>query len=304
MSRIEIIDADLTSPKINRLLTLTTQDNVCVIHCAASTNLMSSEEAEKELKFANYHASLNILNASLKFARKFIFISTAFSCGIRKGFVDENYLDYEQTRFRNPYERYKSLAEKEIVATCKSKGIAVQILRPSIVCGRLLDAPLYYTPKYDVFYGYTKFFYKLMETPFAKTPLRVTAAPGRAVSNVIPVDYVAKAVIAAIDRDDILQMNIAHSRSVPLEFSFPKMVELGGYKNYQIVDSVPKDMNMLEALYYSEVGNISTPYLYDDTFEFDARTVRELLANIPEPDVIKNTDAIFEFAVSQQFKNN
>jgi hypothetical protein len=143
-----------------------------------------------------------------------------------------------------------------------------------------------------------------MDTPFAKTSLRVVASPDRAVSNVIPVDYVAKAVVAAIHRDDISQMNIAHSKSIPLHFSFPKMVELNGYKNYKFVDSIPADLNMLEALYYSEVGNISTPYLYDDAFEFDTRTVRKLLADIPEPDIVNSTDLIFEFAVAQQFRNN
>lgn len=304
MEHIGVIDTDLTSPKINRLVSFTENDNVCVIHCAASTNLISSEEAEKELRFANYHASLNILNTCTKFAKKFVFISTAFSCGIRKGFVDEDYLSYDQTQFRNPYEKYKSLAEKEIAKICRDKGIPVQILRPSIVCGRLLEAPLYFTPKYDVFYGYTKFFYKLMETPFAKSSLRVVAAPEKAVSNVIPVDYVAKAVVAAIHQDDIFQMNIAHSKSVPLSFSFPAMVELNGYKNYSFVKEIPQDLNMLEALYYSEVGNISTPYLYDDPFEFDTRTVRKLLAHIPEPDIIESTESIFKFAVSQQFKNN
>lgn len=301
---ITIIDSDLTSPKINKLLNYTKEDHVCVIHCAASTNLLSSDEAEQEIKFANYHAALNILNATTKFAKKFIFISTAFSCGVRTGFVNENYLEYEQTFYRNPYERYKALAEKEIVSICKNKDIVAQVLRPSIVCGRLIDAPLYYTPKYDVFYGYTKFFYKLMDTPFAKTKLRVYADLKRAVSNVIPVDYVAKAIVAAIERDDILQMNIAHSKSVPLSFSFPKMVELNGYKNYQIVDSIPNDMNMLEALYYSEVGNISSPYLFDDSFEFDTKTVRDLLSHIPEPDIMLNTEDIFKFALSQQFKNN
>lgn len=303
MQHIDVLDIDLTSPKINRLLNFSKEDNICVIHCAASTNLLSTDEAEQELKFSNYHATLNILNATSKFAKKFVFISTAFSCGVRKGFVDEDYLAYPQTAYRNPYEKYKALAEKETLKICQDKGIKHQILRPSIVCGRLLDSPLYYTPKYDVFYGYTKFFYKLMETPFANTTLRVLADPDRAVSNVIPVDYVAKAVVAAIDRDDIEQMNIAHSKSVPLSFSFPKMVELNGYKRYQIVDSIPNDLNMLEALYYAEVGNISSPYLFDDAFEFDTKTVRALLSHIEEPDVIANTDSIFRFAVAEQFKN-
>jgi hypothetical protein len=60
---------------------------------------------------------------------------------------------------------------------------------------------------------------------------------------------------------------------------------------------------MLEAAYYSELGNISTPYLNDDGFEFDTRTLRKLLADIPEPNVLENTFSIFEFAKESKFTN-
>ena len=40
-------------------------------------------------------------------------------------------------------------------------GIEWQILRPGIVSGRLMDSPLYFTSKFDVFYGWAKFFYNL-----------------------------------------------------------------------------------------------------------------------------------------------
>lgn len=304
MSHIVTYDTDLTSPNIASLLScLKKEDDICVVHCAASTNLMSNEDAEKELKTSNYDATLNLLKTCLPFASKFSFISTAFSCGFRKGLIDEDYISYEQSRFRNPYERNKSLAEKEIARICKENQLSFQILRPSIVCGRLYDAPIYYTPKFDVFYGYTKFFYKVMETPYANVPLRIVADPERAVSNVISVDYVAKAIARAIYRDDIVQMNIANSKSVPLHFSLYKMIEFNGFKNYSVVKEIPRDMNELEMAYYSKLGNISTPYLYDDTFEFDTRKVRELMADYAEPNIEEQTDRILQFAKDQKFSH-
>jgi thioester reductase-like protein len=303
LCHIKTIETDLTSPQIKKILPFKKEDNVCVIHCAASTNLMTTDEAEKELKFSNFHATINLLNACLPFVSKFSFISTAFSCGIRNGFVDEDYLNHDQKKFRNPYERNKFLAEKELAKICTEKGIFYQILRPSIVCGRLIESPLFYSPKFDVFYGYTKFFYKLMDTPFSKTSLRIVASPERSVSNVIPVDYVAKAIVRAIECDDIVQMNIAHSKSIPLSFSLPIMIEINGFNSYMVVNQMPLNMNMLEAAYYSELGNISTPYLNDDGFEFDTRTLRKLLADIPEPNVLENTFSIFEFAKESKFTN-
>jgi thioester reductase-like protein len=298
---IKVYDVDLTSPKINKALTLSKEDNICVIHCAASTNLISSEEVEKEIKFNNYHATLNLLNVCANFATKFCFVSTAFACGIRTGFVNEDYLSYEQDNYRNPYERTKAIVERAVVKTCEEKNMLCQILRPSIVCGRLFDSPLFFTPKFNVFYGYTKFFHKLVDTPFATTSLRIAANPETAILNVVPVDYVAKAMTRAIHDNNITQINLTLSKGVPLKSSFKKMVEVSGYTNYTVVNKIPDNMNMLEALYYSKVGNIATPYLNDDTYILDTTNVRSIMTDIQEPDIEQFADEILGFAKAKGF---
>jgi thioester reductase-like protein len=304
MNRIGVIDGDLTSPKIRKALaSFTKEEEFDVIHCAASTNIGSSEKDEQEVKFANYHSTLNLLKAVAPFARKFIFISTAFSCGRQKGLISEDFLSLRNVSYRNPYERFKAECEKEVVKFCEENGILWQISRPSIVCGRLLDAPLYYTQKFDVFYGFTKFFYKLMETPFGKTSLRLMANINEAGSNVVPVDYVAKAIVAAIPRDDIKQLNIALSKAIPLKISLPRMIEINGYTNYTIVDRMPEKMNLLEAAYYAELGQISGPYINDELYNYDVTTLRTLLKHIPEPDYETNAAAVLNYAVQRKFED-
>ena len=301
--RIQIIDSDLTSPKLRRsLVDFKKEDRFEVIHCAASTNLGASEKDEKEIIFSNYHATMNLLKACAPFLRKFIFISTAFSCGRQKGLIAEDFLSLENVEYRNPYEKYKASTEREVVAFCEENGIRWQISRPSIVCGRLLDAPLYYTPKFDVFYGFTKFFYKLMETPFGNTPLRILANIEKAGSNVVPVDYVAKGIVAALQRDDIQQFNIALSKAIRLKDSLPRMIEINGYKKYQIVDTMPENMNLLEAAYYAELGQISGPYVDDEFYEYDVSTLRSLLSHIPEPVYEANAEAVLGYAVDRKFE--
>ena len=294
MAKIEFLELDLDTMKLNDLEFLKREDNICVIHCAASVSLDSTEETENTLRLTNYIASVKLLRACSSFVAKYVFVSTAFSCGRREGFVDEDYLSHEQTDFRNNYEMYKYKVEKDVESFCTENKIPFQIHRPSVVCGRLIDPPLFYTPKMNVFYGFTKFFHMIAETTYGTQSLRIKAAPSTSMSNVIPVDYVAKAIVRAINMDDIVQMNLVSSIAVPLSISLSKMIEINGFRNYQIVDEIPEDMNMLEAIYYNQLGDVGSPYLHDVSYEFDARTVRRVLQDIEEPDIIAQIDEILE----------
>ncbi|TAF32914.1 MAG: NAD-dependent epimerase/dehydratase family protein [Cytophagales bacterium] len=303
LSKILVIDLDLNTDLQRFDFCLSEADNVCVIHCAASTNLMSSEAVEHKIRKVNHEATLNFLMACSKFAKKFIFVSTAFACGVRSGQINDQYLEQIQTEFRNPYERYKNLTEKALASFCEENQMPYQILRPSIVCGRLLDETLYYTPKFDVFYGYMKFFYKIMQTPLAELPLRIVAKPDVVHSNVIPVDYVAKVVLKVFEREDILQLNIVHPESVPLARSLPAMIGINGYDRYEIVDRMPQSLNPLEKAYYAEAGNANTAYLAGPSFEFDASAVQQLVPELSPPSILVHLDSLFEFATKYEFNN-
>ena len=97
--------------------------------------------------------------------------------------------------------------EIEVARCCERKGIPFQILRTSIICGRVMDAPLYYTPKFDVFYGWLKFFWQLKRAEL-HSPLRLCVHEA-ATMNVVPVDFVAKAIVKAL-RSHVGQLNIVN----------------------------------------------------------------------------------------------
>jgi long-chain acyl-CoA synthetase len=102
--------------------------------------------------------------------------------------------------FRNPYERSKH--EAELLVRERADRVPVQVVRPSIVVG---DSRSGWTPSFNVLYG----------------PLRAFASgayqliPGRRATpvDVVPVDYVADAVIALAGRPDTTHHLVAGSRA-------------------------------------------------------------------------------------------
>ncbi|QWU13741.1 Male sterility protein [Paenibacillus sophorae] len=175
------------------------KDKLFIIHSAGSVNLYNNSAAEKEVHDNNWRGTRNLLISSEAFDSKFNFISTAFSCGIVEGVVGNDFTIYEQPHFRNPYESCKNQTEKFIEHYCLSRKKEYQILRPSVVCGRLIDSPLYYISKFDVFYGWTKFFWNLKKQGIAES-VRVRISADSKI-NVVPVDFVAKTVMNVFQQD-------------------------------------------------------------------------------------------------------
>ena len=164
LQHIQILDTDINNPHLPQGLVEINSNELTVIHVAASTNLMQGDNAEQDVYLNNNLATKNLL-ASLphKLVKSFVYISTAYSCGVQQDIskLGNDYQDLEKTNFRNPYERNKAEIEDYLVRECKILDIDLKILRPAVVCGRLIDAPLYCTTKFDVFYGWAKFFYKM-----------------------------------------------------------------------------------------------------------------------------------------------
>src|SRR5690606_1483088 len=133
---------------------------------------------------------------------KFIFISSAFSIGHYEGVITDQYIQFdaggnpvlsEKIQNRNTYERSKIKTEYELIQYCRQHGKAWQIIRPSSICGRMLDEPLYYTPAFNVFYLIGKFLLacSLSNILRAGEKIRIESNPAGSM-NIVPVDYAAK----------------------------------------------------------------------------------------------------------------
>ncbi|MCE9500247.1 MAG: SDR family oxidoreductase, partial [Leptospira sp.] len=268
-----------------------------------STNLSNNDAAYKELHKLNYEATVNLLKCCLPFTKKFIFISTAFSVGHREGLIENNYNSkYTKRENRNPYEALKWKAEHEIMKICEENGIVWQILRPGIICGRLIDAPLYFTPTFNVFYAAGKFFHFVSNNLQKELNLRVAINKETGL-NIIPSDYVAKAIVRAFQNDDVKELNIVHSKSTPLIFFLKHMAHQLGFNGVQFVDKKPADMNTLEKLFYRTVGAQFDGYINTPKHEFDVKPLRKLLHDIEEPSIMDDFDNLYAFALANDFKD-
>lgn len=268
------------------------------IHCAASTNLGNNEATYEEIKKTNYQGTLQLLRAFRPLLYKFTYISSAFA--YRPAEYDDPQ-GYSQVEFRNHYEKFKVEAEKEVFRVCEDFQLPCQVLRPSIICGRLIDHPRHVISRFLVFYLFGAFFYRIRQSPYSHLPLRIVINRSSGL-NIVAVDYAAKAIVRAMDTD-IRELNIASRKYVPNTFTIPALLREVGWENFEFTDTIPSDLNPAEKLYYRTVGVQLNDYLLATDYEFDIEVLTELMGDIEEPDIYSHFRDLCRYAVDQQFVN-
>jgi len=214
--RLEIIKGDVTQTCLgmsSREFMRIAKDVDQIFHCAASTKFNDEDSSWK----VNVEGTKNVLELFRQSdADRFIYISTAYICGRRKGIVLEDELDMGQD-FRNPYERTKLEAEKLVREMHEQNWT---IFRPSIIIGdsctgwarnfhqgiypflRALISLKSWVEKDLKNGGYKSMiigaFYK---DGRIHVPVRILGLP-EARKNLVPIDYVTDAIIAICRRKD------------------------------------------------------------------------------------------------------
>ena len=153
-----------------------------LIHAAANVQFQSSLE---EAMATNFEGTRNVM----RFARlarehgrlqRVAYVSTAFTCGNRKGMIREEELDKGQ-RFANGYEQSKFESERHVRSLMGE--LPITVFRPSIIVGDSVDGR---TTAFNVLYVPLRFVHRglLRFIPgFRSNPL-----------DVVPVDYVCDAI--------------------------------------------------------------------------------------------------------------
>ena len=134
---LEIIDTDLAtvqdvfSKKIK---------GAYFIHSAGYVNLSTDEDQREKIFNENAAITKAIFKTFSPFIKKFVYISTAFSSGARQGLIDNDFhnLDFE-LKHRNAYENAKFHSEEFVIQQCKELNLPYQILRPSVIGGKMLS---------------------------------------------------------------------------------------------------------------------------------------------------------------------
>jgi nucleoside-diphosphate-sugar epimerase len=214
-------------------------------------------------------------------------ISTAFVCGDRPGPVREDELDCGQG-FHNDYERSKFEAERRVRA---EGGVRATVYRPAVIVG---DSRTGYTSSYHGFYRFLELADRLATPPL---PPAATAGEGRRVlplclpftgdepRNLVPVDWVAQAVVRLVNRPR------CHGRTYHLVARTPVRVRdvkeaaahVLGIEGASWAGGEPADPAPLEELFRAQVRDYE-PYLGGDPV-FDCRNTRAALPWFPPPRV-------------------
>lgn len=187
--RVKAIAGDVTSPGLGmdrEERSQIAEEVTAVMHCAASISfdlpldearLINVEGTREIIGFAREAKSTGRLD-------RFVHVSTAYVAGITKGTFRERQLDAGQ-EFRNTYEQTKWEAEHVVN---DASDLDPVIARPSIVMG---ESDSGWTPAFNVLYWPIRAFSRGM---FQEVPARPEA-----LVDVVPVDYVADALVHLLE---------------------------------------------------------------------------------------------------------
>ena len=299
--RVRPLEADLRDgPALARAVrdAVPAGEPLTIIHCAGSVNLENSGAAAADVADHNVHGTRTLLDSVGGRLERFVHVSTAYCSGVGQGVVGDDYLGLSGRTYRNPYEESKARTEIELESRCRQRGVGLHIVRPSIVCGRVMDAPLYYTPKFDVFYGWLRFFWQMRKAG-QHGPVRL-AIPATSTMNVVPVDYVARAIARAAWHD-VGQLNVVSPDPVPTRLVCGAGLACIGYDDVRFVDAPPADPTRLEEIYVGSVGRLFEAYIDEASTSFSAAGMRSFMAPVDFPTMLPHLSGIVSFAVDHEF---
>lgn len=270
------------------------------IHSAGYVNLSIDPDSKEEIFKENLTFTENIFKAYTPYLAKFIYISTAFSIGKLSGILNDNYVTTEQNDYRNYYEASKHAAEKFLVKAGELSNIPIQILRPSVLGGNILDKPSFFISKYMVFYLFAKFFYRNTSIDAVRIQANMDSK-----LNIIPTDYAAKVITKVFDTD-VEQLNIVNSEGTNIFNGIAKILETVNFKNFkltqELMDTASEFESSLEQFYYETIGVHLTPYLTSKPYEWDT-TLLESILPIPKYNLEDYLVSTVEFAKTNGFRN-
>ena len=280
LKRFHFINHELSNEKFNKdvLKKLFKINFHHFFHIAALTDLRNNEKTAKNLNLINVIGTQNILK-SLKDVdiNQFHFVSSAYVCGNNFGDILDDYIP-DKPSFRNHYEKSKLKSETIFTNYCKTNNKSFKVYRPSIISGRTIEKPLGFTNKFDVFYSWANFWFKLRlisglgDNDFTKplsVPVRICLNSNSGL-NIISCDLAAK-MIYQISESDTAQsyFNIVNDENLNHIDHVTYMLKKLNIIDYSFTESIPQSFNNnYEALYYKVVGDVFTPYMSQDVISF------------------------------------
>ncbi len=298
---ITVIDSDLNDIKKEVL------ESYCfdyVIHCAGSTSLSHTNHTKEKVYRENLLVTKHLLAELPKSVKHFAYISTAYSFGIQDVKVNDSISHYNVTQFRNAYEESKYQSETFVRHYCESKQISPQILRPSIICGRLIHKPFYETPKYDVFYSWAMFLFKNASKSRGNFRIWIDKKSGL---NIVPVDFVAKAILHATRDASIKELNIVNPKPILHKMYVEKVLQYFNINSYELMQSMPINLNVFESLYYKSIGAVFEKYISIPDLKFNSEAILNFIEELKLDKTLgvhENFMNLINFSVEKEFRRS
>ena len=301
LGKLTVIESDLLSLDLKSSKSLNFDT---IIHCAGSTNLLQTLDTQNTVKEQNLEVTKHLLNEFKSKLKRFLYISTAYSFGIQPEKVDDTIENHTITDFRNPYEASKYESERFVKEFCLENSINSQILRPSIVCGRLINTPLFETRKFDVFYSWPMFLSKYAKKCTENFRIWIDKASGL---NIVPVDFVAKAVIYAFLKPELKELNIVNPEQILHKDYVGNVLRSFKITNFEYTATKPENLNAFEELYYKTIGLVFEKYLSVPDLQFNAEAISALIKQLgleSNLGVHKNFMNLINFSVEKEFRKS
>jgi long-chain acyl-CoA synthetase len=182
-TRIRAVAGDVTKPRLG--LDTRTDADLCdrvthIVHSAADLRVEASVE---DLRGTNVDGVAHVLEfaRSVHGLTRLVHVSTAYVAGGRTGTVGEDDLT-DAFGFGSPYEQTKY--EGELLVRAASSELPVTIVRPAMIVG---DSRTGDVKTFNTFYTPLRL--------FLSGKLRIIPASRRLRVNLVPVDYVADAIV-------------------------------------------------------------------------------------------------------------
>ncbi len=261
-------------------------------HLAALTDFRKKKSVSVRLEDINVGGTRRVLRFVQSLSRplrSFSYVGSAYSCGMTVGAIAPDYVNFDQ-EFQNPYQRAKLAAESLVRDFFRAdKKTAVRLFRPSVVAGRMIEAPVGFVTKYDVYLGWGAYFLKrkfdamsgmdfheVVDAPF-EMPVRIQAMPQFGL-NIVPADFAAKVIYNACAAEHAARdYHVVAERDLPIGTLLPRILERVNVQGCTFTSDPVRDPNEFEAGYYRTSGALYTPYIaVPAPIEFDATSMLDL----------------------------
>ncbi len=301
LQKITVIDSDLSNISVE---ILQEHNFDTVIHCAASTSLAQTNASKNEVHQQNFLITEHLLSQLPNFVERFIYISTAFSYGIQNEKVNDKIDEHSVTHFRNAYEQSKFESETYVKRFCKKHSIQPQILRPSIICGRLIDKPYFEIPKFDVFYSWPMFLKKYATKSDGNFRIWIDKNSGL---NIVPVDFVSKAILYAYLNPNIEQLNIVNPKPILHKNYVSDVLKYFKIHSFEYINNMPINLNVFESLYYKSIGEVFKKYVSIPELQFHSEAILKFINQLQLDHTLgvhDNFMNLINFSVEKKFRRS